>query len=72
MLPWKKTRTRIGMWMDERNLTQEWLVKEAGLSRNTVSELCGNIEYRPRVQTRTNVIRALRQIDPNVSAPDFW
>ena len=72
MLPWKKTRTRLGHWIDKNKVTQEWLVKATGFDRNTISALCGDIEYNPRNTTRTKIIKALRQIDPNVSASEFW
>ncbi|WP_375295264.1 helix-turn-helix domain-containing protein [Paenibacillus sp.] len=67
-----KPRTRLGKWMDDNGVHQNWLEKKTGLSPNTVSELCNNKDYIPRTNTRSKVIRALREVDPGVSAGDFW
>jgi hypothetical protein len=58
--------------MDRKKVSQEWLSNETGISRNTISELCGNIDYVPRGTTRTKIIAALRKVDPSVSAAAFW
>jgi len=72
LFAWHKPRTRLGKWMDENDVTQKWLEAKADLSPNTVSELCNNKSYIPRTGTRSKVIKALRKIDPNISAADFW
>lgn len=72
LVPWRKRRSKLGEWLDRNNVTQDWLGKKTGLSKNTLTELCGDPEYRPHNSTRTTIIKALRQVDPNVSAPDFW
>ena len=69
---WMKNRSRFGKWIDRKGVTQEWLVKETGLSRNAVSDLCDGTVENPRSATRSIIIKALRQIDPNVSATEFW
>lgn len=58
--------------MDSYNVSQDWLAEKAGLNKNTVTGLCSDEDYVPRNATRTKIIKALRQVDPNVSAPDFW
>ncbi|MEF3311392.1 XRE family transcriptional regulator [Paenibacillus sp. GYB004] len=71
-IPWKKDRSRLGYWMDNHNISQQWLGNKTGLNRSTITELCNNSEYTPHNATRATIIKALRQVDPNVSASDFW
>lgn len=71
-VPWKKFRTQLGDWMDRKNVSQQWLADKTGISRSTVTLLCGDSDYIPHNATRSKVIKALRQVDPNVSASDFW
>jgi predicted XRE-type DNA-binding protein len=72
MLPWMKSRSRLGKWMDKNGISQEWLSKQTGINRNGVSDLCDGTVNNPRSGTRATIIKALRQVDPNVSASDFW
>jgi hypothetical protein len=72
LISWRKRRSQLGAWMDRNKVTQDWLVQKTGLSRNTLTELCGDPNYIPRNATRSTIIKALRQVDPNVSASDFW
>jgi len=69
---WMKERSRLGKWIDRKEITQEWLVKITGLSRNAISDLCDGTVNNPRSATRAKIIKALRQVDPNVSASDLW
>lgn len=71
-LPWRKQRTSLGRWIDNRGITQDWLVGKTGLNKSSISDLCNDEDYVPRNATRTKIIKALRQVDPNVSASDFW
>jgi predicted transcriptional regulator len=69
---WMKSRSRLGKWLDRKGVTQEWLVKETRISRSSISDLCDSTVGSPRSETRSKIINALRQVDPNVSASDFW
>lgn len=72
MLPWMKSRSRLGKWLDRKGLTQEWLVKETGLSRNSISDLCDGTVSNPRSATRSRIVKALQKVDPDVSASELW
>lgn len=72
MFPWIKTRSKLGKWIDRKGITQEWLVKESGLSRNSISDLCDGTVSSPRSTTRTKIVKALQQKDPNLSVFDLW
>lgn len=67
-----KPRTRLGKWMDKQGITQQWLAKKAGLNKSTVSELTTDKERIPSGTTMQKILRALREIDPNVKSSDFW
>lgn len=69
---WMKERSRLGKWLDRKGLTQEWLKNETGLNRSSISDLCDGTVSNPRSVTRMKIIKALRQVDPNVSANDIW
>jgi hypothetical protein len=69
---WMKSRSRLGKWLDRKGITQEWLLMETGLNRSSISDLCDGTVENPRSETRVKIIKALRKVDPNVSASEFW
>ncbi|WP_164779651.1 helix-turn-helix domain-containing protein [Paenibacillus kobensis] len=69
---WQKERSRLGKWLDLHGRSQEWLAEVTGISNNSISDLCSGVTSNPRSATRAKIIKALSQIDPDVSASDFW
>lgn len=67
-----KNRSRLGKWLDQHGYTQEDLVRESKVNRNTVSQLCSDDHYVPSGRTMQKVIKALREVDPTVRADQFW
>jgi predicted transcriptional regulator len=67
-----KTRSKLGKFLDKRGISQEWLVKHSGVSRNTISSLCSDMDYDPRLSTIRQVMKALRKIDRSVKIDDFF
>jgi DNA-binding XRE family transcriptional regulator len=67
-----KKRSRLGKWLDQRGLNQEDLVKEAKVSRNTISKACYDDDYVPSPTVMKKILHALRQIDPGVNVNKFW
>lgn len=69
-----KKRSRLGKFLDREGLTQEWLVKASGLSRDTVSRLCdGNQDQEKlQVKSKSKAISALRKKGYDVTSGDFW
>ncbi|MGD6831450.1 helix-turn-helix domain-containing protein [Sutcliffiella halmapala] len=67
-----KPRTRLGQFLDQKGITQEWLSKKTGISRNTISKLCSNEEYSPNMGTIKRVMAAVREVDESKKAEDFW
>jgi hypothetical protein len=67
-----KKRTKLGKWIDNRGIKQEWLVTKTGIGRNTITWACGDSDYMPGGRTMQKILKALREIDPNVNASEFW
>lgn len=67
-----KPRTKLGEWLDSKGIKQEWLIKKSGVGKNTITMLCNDEEYEPKLSTMQKVIRALKDIDPKVNGSKFW
>ncbi|MFP3886598.1 helix-turn-helix transcriptional regulator [Priestia filamentosa] len=68
-----KKRSRLGKWLDKNDLTQEWLVRKAGVGRSTIQELTADNNYRePTTRTIKKIMKAIREIDPSAKADDFF
>jgi hypothetical protein len=67
-----KPKTKLGKWLEKRGITNVWLQKTSGLSKNTVTDLTFTAKHAPNQRTMQKVLKALRQIDPNVKSDDFW
>lgn len=60
LFKWMKPRTKFGRKLDKENITQLELEKKANLSRRTVSRLCNDDSYRPKISTVVKVKKALK------------
>jgi predicted transcriptional regulator len=67
-----KTRSKVGRFLDEHGVSQEWLIKHSGLGRTTISRICGDKDYDPTISTVRKLMRALRKIDKSVKVDDFF
>ncbi|MED1954611.1 helix-turn-helix transcriptional regulator [Brevibacillus centrosporus] len=67
-----KERSRLGRWLDQRGITQQWLSRETELNRATISRIASDDEYTPNLRTVQKIIKALKKVDPRVSQDDFW
>lgn len=67
-----KPRTKLGKWLDRRGITQAWLKEKTGLNKNTIGELTGDKDRHPNQRTMQKILKALREIDPNLKGDDFW
>jgi putative transcriptional regulator len=67
-----KPRSKFGQWIDRKGISQEWIVKNCGVDKNTVTKLCGNSDYKPNGSTRGRVITGLQKKGYNVYEDDFW
>jgi DNA-binding XRE family transcriptional regulator len=67
-----KSRTKLGVFLDQIGKSQEWLIKNSGVNKNTITQLCNNKDYVPSGNTKFKILTALRKIDPNIEPYDFW
>ncbi|AXM88450.1 XRE family transcriptional regulator [Anoxybacillus ayderensis G10] len=67
-----KPRSKFGRWVDKMGLTQEEIAKRAKIGRTTISNMCKDPAYRPRISTWVKVERALRSLGYSVKREDFF
>jgi predicted transcriptional regulator len=66
-----KKQSPFGKWLAKRGISQQWVVKKSGVGRNTVSDLAAG-KRDPNARTMKKILKALREIDPNIKQDDFW
>jgi len=66
-----KTRSSLGKWLDKRGISQEWLVENAKVSRNTISSICSG-RRTPTTPTLSKLMKAIRKVDPKAKVEDFF
>jgi len=66
-----KPRTKLGKWLDNRGIKQEWLIKK-GVSKGTATSACSDKDYVPGGSTMQKILKALREVDSSVRADQFW
>lgn len=67
-----KPRTKLGKFLDLRGISQEWLVRQTKVSRNTISKLSSDESYSPTLATVKKVMAAIREVDPTARPEDFF
>lgn len=67
-----KKRTKFGKWLDHEGITQLELENKAKLSRGTISKLCNDKEYTPKISTVTKVRKALDKLGANIPPDDYF
>jgi transcriptional regulator with XRE-family HTH domain len=67
-----KPRTRLGQWLDDRGITQEWISRKTKISSNTISKISSDNDYSPTLKTIQKIMRAIKEVDPNAKSHDFW
>lgn len=67
-----KQRSRLGKFLDERGIKQQWLVQQTKLNKKTISHLATKDDPLPSGSTMRKIVEALRKVDPRVKQDDFW
>lgn len=67
-----KKRSKLGKWLDQRGVTQQWLSRESSVNNKTVSYMASDDNYLPTMKTAKKILSALRKVDPTVKQDDFW
>jgi predicted transcriptional regulator len=67
-----KPRTKIGKWLDNRGITQEWLVRKTKISRTTISKIASDKDYSPTLPTIKKIMKVIKEVDPKAKSDDFF
>ncbi|USK84793.1 helix-turn-helix domain-containing protein [Peribacillus asahii] len=67
-----KPRSKVGRWLDNRGISQEWLSTKTKISRNTISKIASDKDYSPTLATIKKIMKAIREVDPNARSEDFF
>lgn len=67
-----KPRSKFGRWVDKVGLTQEEIAQKAKVGRTTISNMCKDPNYSPRISTWVKVERALKSLGYSVKREDFF
>jgi DNA-binding XRE family transcriptional regulator len=67
-----KPRTKFGKWVDKKGLTQNEIANESKVGRTTISNMCIDPEYSPKIETWVKVKRALEKLGYTVDRKDFF
>ncbi|GGJ73224.1 DNA-binding XRE family transcriptional regulator [Anoxybacillus voinovskiensis] len=67
-----KPRSKFGRWVDKVGLTQEEIARKAKVGRTTISNMCKDQNYNPRISTWVKVERALKSLGYYVKREDFF
>lgn len=67
-----KPRSRLGKWLDDRGISQEWLSKKTKISSNTISKIASDKNYSPTLKTIQKIMKAVKEVDPKAKSDDFF
>ena len=67
-----KKRTKLGKWLDKKGISQEWVSKKSGVSRDTISDLANDKDRLPTTRTIKKIMKAIREIEPKAKSSDFF
>lgn len=67
-----KSRSKLGVFLDINDITQEALCNSSGLSRDTISSWCKGRNIIPTENTQIKIVGALRRMGHDVGMGDFW
>lgn len=67
-----KQRSKFGRWIDRKGLTQQEIADKAKVGRTTLSNMCSDPEYSPRIETWIKIEKALKSLGFHVKRDDFF
>jgi predicted transcriptional regulator len=67
-----RPRSKLGKFLDRHGYTIQDLSAASKVNRNTVGKMCSDPEYSPTTSTIKKIMKAIREIDPNAKAHDFF
>ena len=67
-----KSRSKFGEWIDRNGIKQEDIRKITKLGNGTLTSMCNDEEYVPRISTWVKVQRALKSMGYEVDRDRFF
>ncbi|MGE6895722.1 helix-turn-helix domain-containing protein [Priestia flexa] len=67
-----KPQSKVGKFIAKNGYSIKDLSEASKVNRNTTSKICSDSTYSPTANTIKKIMKALRQIDPNVKVDDFF
>lgn len=67
-----KKRTKVGKFLDTYGTSQEWLAAKTKLNRTTISKICSDSSYSPKLATIKKIVTALKTLKSDIKADDFF
>ncbi|MBR8645430.1 transcriptional regulator [[Brevibacterium] frigoritolerans] len=66
-------RSNFGRWVDkQKDLNELELERASNISRGTISKLCSDPNYRPKISTVIKINQGLKKLDKNMDLNDFF
>ncbi|MGM7723751.1 helix-turn-helix transcriptional regulator [Metabacillus sp. Hm71] len=66
-----KKRSKFGKWIDKKGIKQTDLAKHANVADMTISRICNDPDYRPKISTAAKIKKAVKQLGHDVPR-DFF
>jgi hypothetical protein len=67
-----KPRNKFGKWIDSRGIKQEDIRRKTKLGNGTITSLCNDKDYVPKISTWVKVERALKSMGYDVDRDKFF
>lgn len=67
-----KKRTKFGKYLDRKGITQSEVAKKAKVSNDTISRLCNESDYRPKISTVSKIKKALDKLGVSSPPDDYF
>jgi hypothetical protein len=67
-----KKRSKFGRWLDSKGIKQEEIRKRTKLGNGTITSLCNDDDYSPKISTWVKVQRALKSMGYEVDRDKFF
>ena len=67
-----KPRSKFGKWLDRNGIMQKEVAKKAKLSEMSLTRMCNDKDYTPKISTWVKVQRALKSMGYDVDRDKFF
>lgn len=67
-----KPRSKFGKWVDKNGIMQREIAKKAKISEMSLTRMCNDKHYVPKISTWVKVQRALKSMGYDVDREDYF